>query len=514
MFANRTRAVGLDIGEGSVKAVEAERDGKSLRVLRAATRSLPPTLSPTDAEGLAAFLRDFFADSGFRSDRIHLGLPRHLALLRSVRIPVADEAETQQMIRFQARKALPLGGEGLRMGYILREAEGERTAAVVAAKAEVYESLVRAVKSAGLKPLSVTLSSFGTANAYLNAFPDGAPGVVVDIGARVTEITLSAWGRFAGSRSASIGIESLIRVLGEAQGMSRAASSQAIRGARLGPGAPPGTMEWAQAVAAEVDRTLRAFETESLPAPERVLLTGGGSQVGGLAAFLSEQIGVPVETFPEKAGIASWPESVTVPGSHFVQALGYLLGGLAGVGTVFDFGARFFSKADVKPRPTRKYLGAAAAAVLVLAGWLVPDTELGRMEKVQKADEIAVSAREKEEKETLEVLEKKLKDLRSWTWRGPKWIDVLREVTLAVPESKEVYLTQVQFREGGEALKILGRAVDEEAVNQFQKILTRSPMLRLVERRTIQQHKDRKERHLWDFELKTWLREPEEETGP
>ncbi|MHC4778666.1 MAG: pilus assembly protein PilM [Planctomycetota bacterium] len=514
MLWNRNRAVGVDIGEGSVKAVEAERSGNKLRVLRAAVRSLPPNLSPRDPEGMAAFLRDFFADVGFKSDRVYIGLPRHQAILRTLRLPSAEEAETQQMIRFQSRKVLPMNGEGLKMGYLLREGEGDRSALVVAAKEDVFEGYVKAAVGAGLKVQGVTLSSFGAANAYLNGFPDGTPGVVVDIGSQMTEITLSAYGKFASSRQASVGVEGLIRAMGEESGLSRGASSQAIRAVKLGAGAAPGASEWAASIASEVDRTLRAFATEGLPAPERVLLTGGGSQVGGLNTNLSEQIGVPVEMFPQGGGIEGWPTDAPAnPGAIFLQSVGYLLGGFIGLGTQFDFGANFFAMADYKAKPTKKYLLAATAVAVLLAAWLVPNQQFGRMEKELDSKQKMLEKREKTEGEDVTALQKKLKDLRSWTWKRANWVDVLREITLAVPETKDVYLTQVQFREGGEPVKIHGRAIHEDAVNNFVKALTRSSMIRQVERRSIQQHRDRKEKHRWDFEITGFLTEPTEEVS-
>jgi Tfp pilus assembly protein PilN len=406
-----------------------------------------------------------------------------------------------------------MNGESLRIGYVLRESEGERAAVVVAVRDAVYQGYIKAVKGAGLKPQALSLSSFGTANAYLDAFPEGAPGIVVDIGARMTEITLSAWGRFAASRQASIGVENLIETMGEKTGMSRAASSQAMRGASIGPQAPPGVMDWAAAEAAEIDRTLRAFATEGLPAPERVLLTGGGGRIEGLAEYLSRQVGVPVELFPDDAGVGAWPEGTQSPGSLFVPALGYLLGGFAGVGTRFDLGAEFFARADVKPRATRKYIVAALVAVLLVAAWAIPDYTLDIEESDLKAAEKDLDKREAEVDERLGTLQEKLSDLRSWTQPRAQWIDVLREITVAVPESKEVFLVQVNFSLGGDALKIMGRAVSAEAVNGFADRLTRSAFFYRVERRTLQQHRDRKEAHRWDFELNTYLREPEEEVS-
>ncbi|GEM_PF-3593556 len=514
MLLGRDKAVGLDIGEGAVKAVETSRDGKSLSVRKRAVRSLPPTLSPKDPEAMGAFLRNFFADSGFRSRQVYLGVPRHQAILRTIRIPAGDESETQQMIRLQARKVLPMNGEGLKIGYVLREAEGERSAVVVGVKEEVLQGYLGAVMSANLKPCGVTLSSFGTANAYLNAYPDGAPGVVVDIGARMTEITLSAWGRFASSRQASIGVEDLVKALGEEGGLSKAASSQAVRGARLGPGAPPGTMSWARSIAGEVDRTLRAFTTEGLPVPERVLVTGGGSRVEGLESFLTEQLGVRVEAFRRDVGVEGWPaEAGEEVGAQFIPAVGYLLGGFAGVGTRFDLGGEFFAKADVKARPLKKYLAAAAVILVLLAGWLIPDRELSRMEADARERMESLVEEEKRQDEALDVLMTKLNDLRTWTGQRARWIDVLREVTLSVPETKEVFLTQVGFREGNEPLKIRGRAVDAEAVNRFVEALIRSSLFRRVERRTLQQHRDRKDRHRWDFDLNIYLFAPEEEVS-
>jgi type IV pilus assembly protein PilM len=514
MLFSLHRAIGLDIGDGSVKAVEAEKDGKALRVLRAANRSLPPGLSPSDPEALGAFLREFLDDNGFRTNHVFLGFPRHQAVLRTAKIPAGTEAQTQQMVRFQSRKLLPVNGEGLLVGYLLREAEGERTATIIGAKQDVFDGLLASAARARLSVAGITLSSFGAANAYMNAFPDGAPGVIVDVGSRMTEITLSAWGRFAASREASIGSENLIQALGQEAGLSRAASSQTIRGAVIGPGAPPGIAQWAGELAAEIGRTLRAFSTEGLPVPERILLTGGGAQIGGLAAFVSGPIGMPVEPFPAGAGIASWPAGAGAdPGSYYLPALGYLLGGFTGIGTRFDFRGNFFAKADAKPRTAKKWLATAAVLSLIAGGWLVPDHYLGVWEDRVKERETLIAKQEKAQQERTDALTRQRKELRSWTGRRADWIDVLREITVAVPESKEVYLTQVNFREGGEPLKILGRAVSEDAVNRFANALSRSPLFRRVERRTIQQHRDRNERHKWDFEVSGILAESDEEVA-
>ena len=120
MLLHSKRAIGLDIGDGAVKAVEAEREGKTLRVIRASVRSIPPGLATSDPAALGGFVRDFLADNGFTAAHVFLGLPRHQAVLRTARIPPADEPQTQQLVRFQARKLLPMNGEGLKIGYLLR----------------------------------------------------------------------------------------------------------------------------------------------------------------------------------------------------------------------------------------------------------------------------------------------------------------------------------------------------------------------------------------------------------
>jgi len=236
--------------------------------------------------------------------------------------------------------------------------------------------------------------------------------------------------------------------------------------------------------------------------------------VGGLAAYLSSQIGMPVDPFPSSAGVSSWPQGLGVdPGSIFLPALGYLLGGFAGIGTRFDLGAQFFRKADARPRAARKWAAVAALLAAVAAAWLVPRYLLDDMEAGIKKREDKLAKDEKAFQEDLDVLLGKRKDLLSWTRRRADWIDVLREITVAVPENKDVFLSQVNFREGGEAIKLLGKAMSEDAVNRFVNALNRSSLFRRVERRNIQQHRDRAERHKWDFELTGWLAEPGEEVA-
>lgn len=158
--------VGLDIDGRYLAAVRA--DGR--RVEGAVSTELPEGLvregEVVDAEALGRELKRFVTEAGLPKN-VRLGVANQQIVVRVVELPqIEDERERDSAVRFQAAEtiAMPLDEAVLDhqvVSYSRGEDGGSRMQVVlVAARRSMIESLLRAVRSAGLKPEAIDLDAF------------------------------------------------------------------------------------------------------------------------------------------------------------------------------------------------------------------------------------------------------------------------------------------------------------------------------------------------------------------
>jgi type IV pilus assembly protein PilM len=158
--------VGLDI-DGRYLAAAQVNDG---RVVRGASLDLPEGLvrdgEVSDAAALADHLKRFAADAGLPRN-VRLGVANQQIVVRVVELPrIEDEKQRDAAVRFQASEAIamPLDEAVLDhqiAGYAdAHDGSPRMQVVVVAARRKMIESLLEAVKTAGLKVDGVDLDAF------------------------------------------------------------------------------------------------------------------------------------------------------------------------------------------------------------------------------------------------------------------------------------------------------------------------------------------------------------------
>jgi type IV pilus assembly protein PilM len=158
--------VGLDIDGRYLSA--AEVDGG--RVVRAASVDLPEGLvrdgEVTDAQSLGEHLKRFVADAGLPR-AVRLGVANQQIVVRVIELPrIEDEKERDAAIRFQAAEAIAMPLDEAVLDHQVAgygealDGSPRIQAVVVAARRTMVESLLGAVKAAGLKAESVDLDAF------------------------------------------------------------------------------------------------------------------------------------------------------------------------------------------------------------------------------------------------------------------------------------------------------------------------------------------------------------------
>jgi type IV pilus assembly protein PilM len=159
-------SLGLDI-DGRFLAAAQVKDG---RLVRAVSSELPEGVvkdgEVADSERLASLLKEFAADAGLPRN-VHLGVANQQIVVRVVELPrIEGDAEREAAVRFQAAEAIAMPLDDTVLDYQVAgyteapDGTPRMQVVLVAARRRMIESLVGAVKEAGLKAEGIDLDAF------------------------------------------------------------------------------------------------------------------------------------------------------------------------------------------------------------------------------------------------------------------------------------------------------------------------------------------------------------------
>ena len=178
---NKNTVVGVEIEPSGVHAAAVSVNG-SISLTQAHTVALEPGIvrdgEVADVEGLADALRTLYRENKGLDKRVRVGLANQKIVVRVVDLPYLEDAkELAAAVRFQAQDQLPMPLEHAVLDHqplaVLNDAAGRRQRVLlVAARREMVERVLAALRSAGLKPEGVDLSAFATVRALHRAGPD------------------------------------------------------------------------------------------------------------------------------------------------------------------------------------------------------------------------------------------------------------------------------------------------------------------------------------------------------
>jgi type IV pilus assembly protein PilM len=333
--------VGLDIEAGSVAAAEVRQNGGA-PVSAAAVETLAPGIfhegEVADADRLAEALKEFFGKNKLAKD-VRLGIGNQRVIVRTLRLPaIEDPKEMEAAVRFQAQEQIPMpldqavlehqvvGGVAAEEG-----AQPQIDVVVVAARRDMIRSFLEPIRSAGLQPVGVDLSAFGMIRALaglgVSSDSNGGGAAATDSETHLLDptapleeavlycnigdaINLAVARRRAClfTRVSSVGLEGMATRLGSEAELSPEHATQWLR--HVGLELPVEQVEGDPTLVATVRRALEEgvgglidelrLSLDYYGAQEgavrvgRVVLSGPGSAIPGLASQVEELLGLSV----------------------------------------------------------------------------------------------------------------------------------------------------------------------------------------------------------------------------
>ncbi|HMO11346.1 MAG TPA: pilus assembly protein PilM, partial [Actinotalea sp.] len=244
---------------------------------------------------------------------------------------------------FQVQDTLPVAVEDALLDfYPTAEYQGQAGRTVhgllVAATRDTVAANVAAVESAGLKPRMVDLNAFALLRAHALTQRAGRTCALVDIGARITNVIITHDGLPQLVRTLAAGGQHVTDAIA-AEGRLSVPEAEALK-RQVGVGmAVPDELRGAAEVVAHVTQQLVEAVRNTLvyyasqhpgAGVELVVLTGGGSYLGGLGQYLSSASRLPVTMGDVLSGVqvarSARLDSLAGLESTFTLPLGLALG--------------------------------------------------------------------------------------------------------------------------------------------------------------------------------------------
>jgi type IV pilus assembly protein PilM len=317
-MAKRTKTlVGLDIDATGIVAASVVVNGR-VRVERVAFAPLDPGIirdgEVADVDGLADALRTLYRENKGLDKRVRVGLANQKIVVRVVDLPYLEDAkELEAAVRFQAQDQLPMPLEHAVLDHqplaVVNDATGRRQRVLlVAARREMVERVLAALRSAGLKPEGVDLSAFATVRALHRAGPDDELVLYLAIGG-LTNLAVARGTECTFARASGSGVEALAIELAERAALTLEHAYGWL--AHVGVQDPVEDvtgdrqivehtrqilLDGVRRIASEVRSSLDFHRMqEDAGTVSRAVMTGPASAIPGFDVALASELGIPVE---------------------------------------------------------------------------------------------------------------------------------------------------------------------------------------------------------------------------
>jgi type IV pilus assembly protein PilM len=349
----KTRVIGLDIGTTGVRAVELEFDGggaakgASGRVLRAGFVALPWGAvhdgEVAEPATVSSAIKRLWAEHKFGGKEVVVGVGNQRVLVRELDMPALPPAQLRAALPFQVEGLLPVAtSDALLDFYPISQSTGSEGpqlhGLLVAATAETVLANTRAVEQAGLRPTMVDLNAFAVARVQSRS--GFASGVVafVDIGARVTNVSIVVDGHPRFVRILPSGGHDVTEALSSTLDIPPQEAEQMKREIGIGLATAAEDLTAKQLVSevttglVDAVRNTLVYYASSNPggAVQQIVLSGGGAFLPGLGQYLASAarvqvvMGDPLSSLPLAKGVD--PRSFGADPATYVVPLGLAMG--------------------------------------------------------------------------------------------------------------------------------------------------------------------------------------------
>lgn len=304
---------GMDLSDLSIKVMQLERDGKIDKVKGFACVEVPPGVFEDgkiiNREKAVFFIKEVLKKTQpgkIRTNKVFCSLPESKVFLRLITVPELKEEEVSEAIKWEMEANIPLPIDQVYYDWQIFEStiKGKQEVLTVASEKKVIDDLMDVFKEAGLDVYGLEVESTASARSLIEKKEKEASvnSLIVDLGSQRTSFIMVVNGITCFTSSipfSSDGInDSITKVLGiDVREAEKVKLTQGIEVADVSNPIFKAVQYLLENLAGEIEKTLDFYgETfKEKQAIEKIILSGGGSNIKGLTTFLEKRLNKKVE---------------------------------------------------------------------------------------------------------------------------------------------------------------------------------------------------------------------------
>lgn len=300
-------SVGVDIGSKTIKAVELSKDGEnySLKAAGVVGYSGPyieGVATDTELASLANAVKKLFSDARISGRQVAIALPESQVFTREIKFPMLTDSEIASAVKWEAEQYIPIPlTEAIVQHQILERKENatppEVTVLLVAAPRTLVEKYTKIVSLAGLVPTFVETELMALVRSL---GIEGKTVLVLDFGAKSTDIAIAKGTALVFSRSIPTAGEAFTRAVAQTLGVSATQAEEYKKAYGLSSTQLEAKIKGAidpifRIVTDEIKKAIHFYQSESGgEVPVSVILSGGTSGLPEAIPLLTKLLGIEV----------------------------------------------------------------------------------------------------------------------------------------------------------------------------------------------------------------------------
>ncbi len=312
-MAEYKTTVALEIGAQSVSMAVFAPAGKGFALSRYARRDivLDPVEEGMRLDYMSNAIAELVAELKVKGSEIRTVVSGQQVFMRFIKLPALDMDDLREQVGYEAQQHIPFPIEEIVYSYQTMglSEDGEREVLLVAMKKDVLDELYGQVQASGLRTKSVDCSISSLYNAYRASYQDTGCAMILDIGAKTTDILFSEGDRFFTRSVTAAGAFITGAIAREFRiGFREAEELKTTQGVVSMGNGHTDSMEAQQAqlatvirtamtrLSSEVQRTITHYRAQyGGSAPVKAYVCGGGARLSYAAEFLESTLNIPVE---------------------------------------------------------------------------------------------------------------------------------------------------------------------------------------------------------------------------
>ena len=299
---------GLDIGTSALRIVQLRGTGRIKSLLRYAhipvDEKLVSSDSKTDQQRLAAIIKDFIEKTKVTTNNVAVGLPSSKVFTTMVDIDKLSPAELASTIEYQADALIPTPMSESKIDWAMVGDSPKEPNKVEVLLSSVSNSFVETrldmLEGIGLNVIAFEPDSMAMARAIIPA-DTVAPVMVLDIGAKSTDLVISVKDAPRLIRAISTGTDAIIQAAMQNLNIERQQAEQFVYKFGLSKDKLEGqiynaVINTVDISITETEKSIKFFQARYPNLKlERIIVTGAASSLPEFPLYIANRFGIPVE---------------------------------------------------------------------------------------------------------------------------------------------------------------------------------------------------------------------------